>query len=210
MELMAGFAHAGGYVAGAYRHGVMAGASAGFRASGGALHSHVTGTTPGRGVGYALKLHQRAWCLARGLDRVTWTFDPLVRRNAWFNLVKLGARPEEYLESFYGAMADEINEGDESDRLLAVWRLTARPEEPPRGPYEPALGVADERPVRGRAGGPAVLVATPRDIETLRRADPGAGKAWRLAMREVLGGLMGRGARVTGFTREGEYVVTSP
>ncbi|WP_240973373.1 hypothetical protein [Nonomuraea composti] len=120
VELMAGFAHTGNYVAGAFAGDAMVGASVGFLAAERSLHSHVTGAVIGKGVGYALKLHQRAWCQERGLERITWTFDPLVRRNASFNLVKLGARPEAYLTEFYGAMADAINEGDASDRLLAV------------------------------------------------------------------------------------------
>ncbi len=88
----------------------------------------------GRHIGYALKLHQRAWALDRGLDTVTWTFDPLVRRNAYFNTVKLAARPVEYLVDFYGEMTDEINVGQGSDRLLVdgrCWRPTWST--PPRG-----------------------------------------------------------------------------
>ncbi|MEU0567883.1 GNAT family N-acetyltransferase [Nonomuraea sp. NPDC005983] len=208
VELMIGFAHAGGYVAGAYEGGRLVGASVGFRAAGAALHSHVTGAAIGRGIGYALKLHQRAWCLERGLTRITWTFDPLVRRNARFNLVKLGARPEEYLENFYGVMADAINEGDESDRLLTVWRLTEPPEEGGGPPYQVGVRAEGELPVVGRWDGRTVLVGTPGDVETLRRRDPGAAKAWRQAVREVLGGLMREGARVTGFTGQGEYRVT--
>ncbi|MBB6349360.1 putative GNAT superfamily acetyltransferase [Nonomuraea muscovyensis] len=222
VELMITFAHAGGYVAGAFRGDELAGASVGFRAAEGTLHSHVTGARAGRGVGYALKLHQRAWCLERGLGRISWTFDPLVRRNARFNLAKLGARPTAYLENFYGVMDDAINKGDESDRLLTVWELAGQPAGPPGPPYAVGVEARDERPVvgravagravvggtvAGRADGPAVLVATPRDIETLRQEDPGAGRAWRLAVREVLGGLMARGGRVAGFTGEGAYIV---
>ncbi|MEU4226150.1 GNAT family N-acetyltransferase [Nonomuraea sp. NPDC026600] len=207
VELMIAFAHAGGYVAGAYEGDRLVGASVGFRAADRTLHSHVTGAAIGRGIGYALKLHQRAWCLERGLVRVTWTFDPLVRRNARFNLVKLGARPERYLEDFYGVMADAINEGDASDRLLAVWRLTEPPPEAAAGPYTWGVDVDGARPVVGRTDGVVVLVETPYDIETLRREDPEAARAWRLVVREVLGGLMGSGARVTGFTEDGEYVL---
>ncbi|MFI6496673.1 GNAT family N-acetyltransferase [Nonomuraea typhae] len=207
VELMKVISHIGGYVAGVFRGGELVGGSVGLPTADRALHSHVTGALPGQGIGVELKRHQRAWALDRGITRITWTFDPLVRRNARFNLVKLGARPEEYLESFYGVMADAINEGDESDRLLAVWRLDRAAE-----PYtlEGAVaGVAerDGRPVVAAADGPVVLVATPPDIETLRREDPAAGKAWRLALREVLGGLMGEGAQVTGFTGDGKYVL---
>ncbi|WP_308250267.1 GNAT family N-acetyltransferase [Sphaerisporangium fuscum] len=219
VELMRALSHSGNYVAGAYRGDRLVGASAGFLAAppGQAMHSHVTGTTAGQGVGLALKLHQRSWALARGLSTITWTYDPLVRRNAHFNLVKLGARPEEYLPSFYGPMDDAINAGDESDRMLAVWRLSdpavldavrGRPRrvEVPEGAV---VGVADAGggPVTGRTDAATVLVAVPEDIETLRLKDPAAARAWRLAVREVLGGLLAEGARVTGFHDKSCYVV---
>ncbi|MFC6082045.1 GNAT family N-acetyltransferase [Sphaerisporangium aureirubrum] len=212
VELMRALSHSGNYVAAAFDGDEMVGASVGFLAGPphGGLHSHVTGAVAGRGVGFALKLHQRAWALTRGLGHISWTFDPLVRRNAHFNLTKLGARPEEYLPSFYGSMADAINAGDESDRLLVVWRLTA--------PHTLAAAVAPKssvaavrsehgRPVATAVRGGTALVATPQDIETLRRTDPEAARAWRYAVRESLGGLMRRGGRVTGLTSAGEYLV---
>ncbi|MFE3452159.1 GNAT family N-acetyltransferase [Nonomuraea sp. NPDC059194] len=207
VELMRVFSHTGGYVAGAYEGERLVGASVGLLAAGNALHSHVTGAEPGRGIGHALKRHQRAWCAERGIDHITWTFDPLVRRNAHFNLAKLGARPVEYVENFYGAMADAINEGDESDRLVVEWPV--KEQEAPHVPYEGVVALEEEDglPVRGQVKGPVALVGTPADIEALRRRDPSAAMAWRLAMREVLGGLMADGGRVTTFTEKGEYVV---
>ncbi|MFI7134040.1 GNAT family N-acetyltransferase [Nonomuraea sp. NPDC050153] len=208
VELMIGFAHTGNYVAGAYEDGRLVGASVGFRAADRTLHSHVTGAVIGRGIGHALKSHQREWCLEQGLERITWTFDPLVRRNARFNLVKLGALPEEYLEDFYGKMADAINEGDPSDRLLAVWRITdtAKRDEPPAA--DVLLADEDGRPVAKEARGGTVLVGTPADVERLRREDPAAAAAWRLAVRGSLGRLMRTGWRVVGFTDRGEYVLS--
>ena len=219
VELMRALSYAGNYVAGAYRDDLLVGASVGFLAApaGHVLHSHVTGAPSGRGVGFALKQHQRAWALERGLEHITWTYDPLVRRNAHFNLVKLGARPESYLPSFYGTMDDAINVGDESDRILVRWRLNA-----PHviaaaagNPYTPAVpagavaGLRDrhDRPVVGTADAAVILMAVPRDIETLRRTDPRAARAWRHAVREVLGGLLGQGAAVTGFHPESGYIV---
>jgi predicted GNAT superfamily acetyltransferase len=217
LELMRALAHAGGYVAGAFEGERMVGASVGFLAAGGALHSHVTGATAGHGIGFLLKQHQRRWALERGLERITWTYDPLVRRNAHFNLAKLGARPVEYLPAFYGVMEDAINQGDESDRLLASWPLTAPHVEAlaRREPYvapvpaDAVVALADEggRPVPGPDDAATVLVAVPSDIEGLRRADPGAGKAWRHAVREVLGGLMAQGREVTGFCGKSYYVL---
>ncbi|MBF8185073.1 GNAT family N-acetyltransferase [Nonomuraea sp. K274] len=217
VELMRALSHTGGYVAGAFDGDRLAGGSAGFLAAGGALHSHVTGVVAGRGIGLALKLHQRRWALERGLERITWTYDPLVRRNAHFNLAKLGARPREYLPAFYGVMEDAINAGDESDRLMAEWRLLdprvvalARGE--PRVtpvPADAVVALADDggRPVPGPVDAGTVLVAVPADIEGLRRADPGTAKAWRHAVRDVLGGLMAEGRAVTGFSGRTYYVV---
>ncbi|NDF83049.1 MAG: hypothetical protein EB130_07820 [Actinobacteria bacterium] len=89
--------HAGGHASLAEVDGVVVGATWGFLASHEGrlgLHSHVTGVLSAHanaGVGLALKHHQWQWASKQGLDFVTWTFDPLVRRNAYFNLVKLGA-----------------------------------------------------------------------------------------------------------------------
>ncbi|MCX5205153.1 GNAT family N-acetyltransferase [Streptomyces sp. NBC_00237] len=211
-ELMRAFSHSGNYVAGAYEHGTLIGASVGFFAapSGQTLHSHVTGALPGRAAGLALKLHQREWSLARGLTRITWTYDPLVRRNAHFNLSKLGARPVEYLPCFYGEMADAINGGDESDRALMSWDLAAHPAPAVTVPADAVtvLSVRDGLPAPGRdLGAATLLVEIPPDIEGLRRTDPAAAKEWRLALREVLGGLLADGARVTGFHDRTCYVV---
>ncbi|MCX2183877.1 GNAT family N-acetyltransferase [Streptomyces sp. SKN60] len=211
-EVMRALSHAGNYVAGAYEGGRLVGASVAFYGDpiGTTLHSHITGTAMGRGIGLALKLHQRDWALARGIKRITWTYDPLIRRNAHFNLVKLGARPVEYLQSFYGEMGDAINGGDESDRVLAAWDLTAPvapyPPDPPAGA---SYGVRndDGRPVIGPADTGTVLVDLPDDIESLRRTDPGAARDWRLAVRHVLGGLLAEGARVAGFHDRRGYVV---
>ncbi|MER6951557.1 GNAT family N-acetyltransferase [Nonomuraea sp. NPDC000554] len=217
VELMRALSHAGNYVVGAFDDGRLVGGSVAFLAADATLHSHVTGAAIGRGIGFALKLHQREWALERGLKRVTWTYDPLVRRNAHFNLAKLGARPREYLPAFYGVMDDAINQGDESDRLLTVWTLSAPHvkarvrREPPAGrvPTGAVVVLEDEdgRPAVRPDDGETVLVAVPEDIEASRRSDPGAAKAWRHAMRDVLGGLLAEGRTVTGFHRKKYYIV---
>ncbi|WP_369217560.1 GNAT family N-acetyltransferase [Streptomyces flavofungini] len=219
VEQMRALSHAGNYVAGVYAEGRLVGAAVAFFAApaGEALHSHVTGALPGHAAGLALKRHQREWALARGLSRITWTYDPLVRRNAHFNLSKLGARPVEYLTSFYGPMDDAINGGDDTDRALCSWELSdpavrAAAASAPLPVHVPAgavtaLAVRDGLPAVGRLDAPALLVEVPPDIEALRRADPGAAKAWRLAMREVLGGLLSDGADVIGFHDRSSYVV---
>jgi predicted GNAT superfamily acetyltransferase len=141
-NLMRAFHYGGSYVAGAFEGERMAGASIGFVAMDGGdgravLHSHVTGVAAGfrgRGVGLALKTHQHQWARGRGLASVVWTFDPLVRRNAHFNLATLGAlgaTAPRYLVDFYGDMPDAVNAGQGSDRLLVDWSTRDRP--PPGG-----------------------------------------------------------------------------
>ncbi|MFD3515566.1 GNAT family N-acetyltransferase [Streptomyces sp. NPDC058657] len=216
-EIMRALTHAGNYAAGAYEGTRLVGASLAFFAepAGTTLHSHITGATGGRGTGVALKFHQRQWALDRGLKRITWTYDPLIRRNAHFNLTKLGARPEQYLPSFYGAMDDSINGGDESDRVLAVWDLAA-PTSPGHVPgvgtalpADVAYGVRDVegRPQVGPLDAEFVLIELPDDIEALRRTDPQAARAWRIAVRHTLGELLGRGARVVGLYDRRGYLV---
>ena len=199
VELLCAVRHAGGYVAAAFDSGTIVGASFGFlgRHRGAtALHSHVTGILPGvqhAGVGRAMKFHQRDWAAAQGLEWVTWTFDPLVRRNAWFNLEVLHAEVTEYLVDFYGPLHDSVNAGDESDRLVVAW----------------ATGGADRGVSAEQLDVPpgALEVPTPDDIVVLRRTDPPAALEWRHRLRQDLGGRIGRGAKVLGFTRAGCYLV---
>ena len=128
-EILRALAMSGGYVAAAWLDGKVVGGSVGWlglEPHGLTLHSHLTGTDPalrGTGVGLALKRHQRLWAMNHGIGEVRWTFDPLVRRNAWFNLTKLGAVIVAYEVDFYGPLADGINDGDESDRAIVAWEL---------------------------------------------------------------------------------------
>ena len=94
------------------------------------VHSHMLASVPDRrhaGVGYALKLAQRAQALDQGIAIMRWTFDPMVARNAWFNLGKLGVVVDRFERSFYGEMQDAINAGDRSDRFTVRWDLPASP-----------------------------------------------------------------------------------
>ena len=167
-----------------------------------------------RHAGFALKLHQRAWALERGIEKITWTFDPLVRRNGYFNIAKLGVRVVEYLPNFYGEMLDRVNAGDQSDRMLVEWPLIApTPVDDPPVPERHAATVlevaADGRPRRLPWRSAEALVCVPADIERLRVERPGAAREWRLALRAELGGLLGVGGRVTGFSAAAGYLVAN-
>jgi predicted GNAT superfamily acetyltransferase len=231
VEQLRAMTHVGNYLAGAFDgSGRLIGASLGFFAAppGVALHSHITGVAGdvrGRSVGFVLKLHQRAWALERGLSEITWTFDPLVRRNAYFNLVKLGARPRDYLVDFYGRIDDAVNAGEGSDRLLVAWNLlstSGRPAEVGGAEMdaeqlraagalvalvENADGSPECVPAAQWRAADVVLVQVPADIEALRQSNAGAARQWRLAVRDVLGGMLREGGRVAGFVGSGFYVV---
>ena len=223
-ELLRALAKSGNYVAGAFDGGTLVGAAVAFFAAPGEreLHSHIAGVAPGaagRHVGFALKQHQRAWALQRGIATVSWTFDPLVARNAYFNLTKLAAVPTEYQPNIYGEMHDRINVDDDRDRLLVRWDLAAHAVvaagagRPRRCVRPPAATMALRRsptggPMPGPLRGPTVVVAVPDDIEALRRSAPGAAKDWRVAVRDTLSALLADGLRFPGFDRDGWDVLT--
>lgn len=231
VNVLRALAHSGHYVAGVWQHGELAAASVGWawgpdRPA--TLHSHVTGVNPrfqGRGVGRALKLHQAEWSRSRGIRTVTWTYDPLVRRNGRFNLVTLGARAESYHPDFYGPMSDGFNDGELTDRCLVVWSLAgiSRPGNPERpGMSTPDHGVGarllvesvGHRPEVSPAAGtePAgwpdrVLCQVPSDVVSLRRDDPEAAAEWRLALRATMGRAMTAAYVATSMTADGFYVL---
>jgi predicted GNAT superfamily acetyltransferase len=230
-EAMVAFAHAGGQVSAAYRHGELVGATAAFlgRTTDGRpfLHSHVTGVRTdqiGTGIGAALKWHQRAWCLERGIDEVQWTFDPLIRRNVVFNLVRLGAQAVDYLDDVYGRMPDARNAGLPSDRFVATWNLmsprvvsaaagrSATPDVAAlrRGGAAVALEAQpDGAPRRLFVETPRQLVQLPPDIEQLRATDPDRAMAWAEAVRSAVGEQLRAGARISGATRDGWLVLST-
>lgn len=185
--------HVGAYCSAAYDGDEMVAASFGFRGvfnDKDILHSHVTGSFQ-PGAGYALKQHQFKWAKQQGLAGITWSFDPLVRRNCVFNFDKLGATAVEYLPNFYGTMTDEINAGDDSDRLFVYWDL--------------AQGKSD-----GSMSPDVITVEIPEDIEALRRTDLAAAKVWRVKTRETLEPLMAKGWTIKAMQDRTHLLVEPP
>ncbi|MEV5575293.1 GNAT family N-acetyltransferase [Spirillospora sp. NPDC052269] len=222
-DFLRALAKAGGYVSGAWEGDELIGACFGFFAPPPreALHSHIAGVlarAQGRNIGFALKVHQRAWALEHGAREIWWTFDPLIRRNAHFNLVKLGAEATEYLPDFYGPMDDDVNRTDPTDRLFARWRLSSPDVEAactggPRtatvsGAALLAMGPDGAPLMRRPTEAKVVTVAVPDDIEALREHHPALASAWRMAVREVLGGLLDDDdCKIIGFDRTAGYIV---
>lgn len=233
-DVLKALAHSGNYVVGAYQDRRLIGGLVGWLGGDPRhelhMHSHILGVLPGReshGLGFELKQHQRSWCLGRGVKVIEWTTDPLVRRNGYFNLTKLGARAPEYLINVYGEMRDGINAGEESDRLLIRWHLDSPEAE------AAAAGDAKEPDVHallaggaevvlsiGESGSPTPsplsperregtlsLVQVPEDIVALRREEPAVAREWRLALRDSLTKMLSAGYQITGATRDGWYVL---
>lgn len=163
------------------------------------LHSHMAAVVPwqrGSGVGYALKLFQRALCLQRGIADMRWTFDPLIRRNAHFNLVKLGAEVVRFLPDFYGRLDDDITGSDRSDRFEVRWRLDSpRTRRALAGDLPPTWSGSDALPLDV-------------DFERLRADDPAEAARRRDESRARFRSALTRGLRPE-LTENNDYVFTT-
>ena len=214
MDLILAMIHVGAYCTSALKDGKIVGASLGFRGfykGQHVLHSHVTASSE-PGTGFRLKMHQKQWALDHEISTITWTFDPLVRRNGYLNLVKLGATAVEYAPNFYGTMVDAINAGDESDRVVALWNLSAptRTVDNDIQRHE-AVSVHQGLPTfHGLADGVENLIQLPEDIESLRAVHDPQVSAWRSAVRSALYPALNEGWRLTGMLNRDAYILTPP
>ncbi len=208
--LLRTLSYCGNYVAGVFDGEDLIGCTVGIfgsRADDGRqdhLHSYLAGVAApasNHGIGYAMKRHQRQWALDRGLQTITWTFDPLVSRNAYFNLCKLGATVASYEPDFYGRVDDGVNTNQITDRLLVEWDL--------RAPWvEQAMigaGTGTRRHAVVLPG--AELIPVPKDISMLREDDPEAAQQERLTVRKQFQSLIAQGYRVAGMSKAREYVL---
>jgi len=185
--------HVGAYASAAYDNEEMVAATFGFRGvyqGKQILHSHVTGSFK-PGAGFALKQHQFNWAKEQGLDGITWSFDPLVRKNCVFNFEKLGATAVEYLPNFYGTMTDEINAGDDSDRLFVYWDLAAK------------------RPSDVHSSD-SVSVEIPQDIAQLRKTDLLSAQEWRKQTRALIEPLLAKGWTISGMKDRTHLLIDPP
>ena len=218
-ELLRALSHAGGYIAGARVDGRLVAGSVAFLgrdASGFLLHSHITGVDPTcqtQGIGLQLKRHQQRWCAERGIASITWTFDPLVRRNGRFNLTSLGADGVAYEPDFYGVMVDTINRDDPTDRCVARWSVDAQRRADPdfegliASGAEVVLRVgADERPEVSSSRADVRLAQVPADIVALRERESSLSLEWRLACREAMTAAFADGLIAVGADRDGWWV----
>jgi predicted GNAT superfamily acetyltransferase len=153
------------------------------------LHSHMTAVLPeyqNLGIGRRLKLFQREEALGRGIRLVEWTFDPLELRNAYFNVMRLGAVMRRYLPNLYGITTSPLHSGIPTDRLVAEWHLDS----------ERVRRVVAGEPVPP-AGPGAVRIRIPSDIGARKEKDRDAAVRIQTAAREEFQGRFAQGYAVT-------------
>lgn len=197
-NLLQALIHGGAYLSGAFIGEKCVGASFAFPATtrGLHLHSHMTAVLAefrDQGIGNVLKIDQWHWAKKNNYQQITWTFDPLVSRNAKVNLLKLGADIVAYYPNFYGEMLDVVNVGDETDRLMASWKVVGESPIP--------------RQVTLSAETSHTLIAIPSDIVTIRNNDLAENLRWRHKVRNEFLNVLSKGGEVVGFSDNNEYVV---
>ena len=197
-NLLQAMIHSGAYLSGAFMDGECVGAAFAFPATTGGLHlhSHMTAVLDkfrDKGIGHALKVDQYKWAKQNNYKEITWTFDPLVARNARLNILKLGVDISAYYPNFYGDMPDELNAGDESDRVMASLKVVGDVPTP-----RTAISAPDKS---------AVLIAIPSDIVAIRGKDLAENLRWRRSVRDEFVCVLARGGKVIGFSENNEYVV---
>lgn len=186
--------------------------------------SHMMGIHPDQrdaGIGFALKRAQWQMVRHQGLDHITWTYDPLLSRNAYLNIAKLGAVCNTYRRSEYGDMRDGLNAGLPSDRFLMDWwvntrrverRLSKRARRPLRlddfskAELHPLYSLqlrADKLPSPPEhfspLNGNLTLAEIPSDFNTLKQADFALARDWRFFSRELFETAFAEGYIVTDF-----------
>ena len=197
-NLLQAMVHSGSYLSGAFIENKMVGAAFAFPATSGGLHlhSHMTAVLlefRDKGVGYALKIDQWNWAKKKNYSYLSWTFDPLVRRNAKLNIAKLGVDISAYHPNFYGDMPDALNAGDESDRLMVSWRTDID---------APKARELITKPETGD-----ILIEIPEDIVAIRSKNQSESMKWRRQVREQFLAAFEKNGKVVGFSANNEYVV---
>ncbi len=186
--------------------------------------SHMAGVLPDQrdsGLGFALKRAQWQMVRHQGLDHMTWTYDPLLSRNAYLNIARLGAVCSTYHRSEYGEMRDGLNAGLPSDRFQLDWWINTRRVELRLSRrsrpvlklgqvlrvgvhplYQPSLNSSgwpcppEHLPALGTQ---LLLAEIPPDFMALKAADFSLARDWRFFTREFFETAFERGYIVTDF-----------
>lgn len=186
----------GGQAFGAYAHGKMIAfclAIPGIKPGGQAyLHSHMLGVLPeyrNTGIGRRLKLRQRDDALARGLNLIEWTFDPLELKNAYFNMMRLGAIVRRFVRNQYGTTSSHLHGGLPTDRCTAEWWLDSD-----RVRRVIAGQPIENPPIEER-------ISLSNDIGEIRRKDPERARAIQSNLADRIEAAFSRKLAIVGVER---------
>jgi len=226
--------HNGGNILCAEHNGKMVGFSLGFAAKRGTeiwLWSHMAGVIAeyqGQGIGFMIKQRQRLWALDHGYTVIAWTFDPMQRGNANFNLNQLGAIINKYYVDHYGVMTDGINAGLASDRLEAYWKLQSprvialsdgvrqhSMEDVEITPQHCLVYLSDDLDVvynmPNNLADISYYIEIPRTLSSLKQTHLSLAQEWQLAVRKAITYILSKGYIISGFVDHGNrswYVIT--
>jgi predicted GNAT superfamily acetyltransferase len=161
------------------------------------------------GLGRRLKEFQRDTLGALGVQRIFWTFDPLMAKNAYFNLNRLGAEVVEYVPDMYGTTTSPLHFGLATDRLIVCLKTT------PSDSANPGLTAASGSPVMtafprlsdltvspGDRSPETALIEIPGDVFEVLARSPGSARNWRLAVRDHFQWALSHGYTVVGVHRD--------
>ncbi|MFN2237342.1 MAG: GNAT family N-acetyltransferase [Anaerolineales bacterium] len=224
--------HGGGLLLGAYDGDVLVGfvfGFPGFELKADHMEfqhcSHMAGVLPDyrdSGVGFLLKRAQWQMVRRQGIERITWTYDPLQSRNAKLNIAKLGAVCNTYLPNYYGELRDDINLGIPSDRFQVDWwlnssRVKRRLSKSPRKKLDLAhylsanitrlnetqldsAGLIAPCPIEiSISSEPLLLLELPAEFAVIKTANPALALEWRMHTRTIFQEVFAVGYLVTDF-----------
>ncbi|MGA9839882.1 MAG: GNAT family N-acetyltransferase [Thermoplasmata archaeon] len=186
-------------------------------------YCHLTAVRPeyqNHHLGFRLMAAQRDEVLKLGLKEVRWAFDPLQSRAAWLSVHRLGARPDRYYPHYFGQLPDAPNRGLETDRIRAVWSLTAAAVESrlsgafptaaeDRARWTGSTAIVETEPgesgIRvptavGEPTGASAHLEIPFDIDLVRQHEPTALRTWRHAVRDAFRAATDLGYAVDDFS----------
>jgi predicted GNAT superfamily acetyltransferase len=186
------------------------------------LYSQLTGVVPeyqSRGLGYQIKLLQRAFARDQSVGAIAWAFDPLQAGNAYFNLTRLGATARRYVENMYGERTDTLNAGVATDRLIVEWETKGAPTvavppdsaatlprliqtSPAQGRNQPPNVPLAPLTVKPLQGEDRVLIEIPNDIRQFRRDQPALAEQWQRAVRKAFCTYFDAGYHAVLFLRD--------
>ncbi len=232
VHMLRAVVHNGGLVVGAYSQNQLVGFVFGFpgfeATPRGArlIHaSHMAGVHPEfRDAGLGFRLKRAQWQLVRrqGVERITWTYDPLQSRNANLNITKLGAVCNTYIPNYYGQMGDGVNIGVPSDRFQVDWWVNSHRVRSRLGKTPPRKLVLSNYLEAGtpfvnhtslnasgfvipqtgdmsQARASLLLLEIPADIQAIRDVDLDLAIAWSDHVRGLFLELFDQGYLVTDF-----------